>query len=483
MKCWALVLTTFVLAADSGRESAPSDSAPVLHVRISRRDPRYFELADGSPYVPIGLNLASLSASSTEEGLAHMDHWLAQLAANGGNFARVWLSSPFWDVEHQHCGQYDPSRAERIDSLLELGRKHLVRLKLTLEHFREIDPEGEYARRRSWATKPLHHTSRGGTAQSISDWFNGEASRRQFCRKLSWYQERFGDDPIVFGWELWNEINAVRGGDYMEWTRHMLPELHRRFPRNLCMQSLGSFDREESRKVNGLMALMEGNDVAQVHRYLDLGAQLPVCHGPVDVLAADAVRTLAAEQPGKPILLAESGAVEPGHTGPFRLYAKDKEGIILHDVIFAPFFAGAAGTGHCWHWDVYVDRNNLWWHFGRFARLVEGLDPADERFEPLAVDHARLRVYVLKGRKTSLVWARDSQNTWQTELGDDKPPEPIDGAKLDLRVLGDTSKAVVRSYDPWADRWQHVSLRNGCAELPKFRRSIALRIEPPAETR
>ena len=42
-------------------------------------------------------------------------------------------------------------------------------------------------------------------------------------------------------------------------------------------------------------------------------------------------------------------------------------GIILHDVLFAPFFAGAAGPGHCWHWNVYVDRNNLWHHFARFA--------------------------------------------------------------------------------------------------------------------
>ena len=36
-------------------------------------------------------------------------------------------------------------------------------------------------------------------------------------------------------------------------------------------------------------ATIDGNDVQQVHRYLDLGAQLTVCHGPVDVLAADAV--------------------------------------------------------------------------------------------------------------------------------------------------------------------------------------------------
>jgi hypothetical protein len=39
------------------------------------------------------------------------------------------------------------------------------------------------------------------------------------------------------------------------------------------------------------------------------------------------------------LLLAQSGAVEPSHSGPSKLYAKDKDGIILHDILFTPFFA------------------------------------------------------------------------------------------------------------------------------------------------
>jgi hypothetical protein len=39
---------------------------------------------------------------------------------------------------------------------------------------------------------------------------------------------------------------------------------------------------------------LPGNDVAQVHRYLDPGAKLDICHAPVDVFAADAVRELQA---------------------------------------------------------------------------------------------------------------------------------------------------------------------------------------------
>lgn len=67
-------------------------------------------------------------------------------------------------------------------------------------------------------------------------------------------------------------MNAVVGdGDYMAWTSAMLPELHRLFPHQLCMQSLGSYDSEGVRGTYRKLALMPGNDVAQVHRYLDLG--------------------------------------------------------------------------------------------------------------------------------------------------------------------------------------------------------------------
>lgn len=447
-------------------------------VRVSPRDPRYLELTDGQPFIPIGLNIAATGdRADAAEGLQEMERWMKRLAANRGNFVRVWLSSPFWDVEHETCGVYDQRKARRIDALLELARRYRIRLKLTFEHFREIDPNSEYAKHRAWSTKPLHHVSRGGTANSIADWFDGPRSRRQFKKKLAWYANRYGNDPAVFGWELWNEVNAVRGGDYLAWTEAMLPELRSRFPKHLVMQSLGSYDHARRRDVYRQMCTMSGNDLAQVHRYLDLGANMEVCHGPVDVLAADAVRELLRFRPGRPILLAESGAVEPGHTGPFKLYRQDHAGIILHDVIFAPFFTGAAGTGQSWHWQQYVDANKLWWHFRRFAEAVEGIDPPAEDFQPRMIDHPRLRVYVLRGKKTSLVWCRDRKNTWREELAERIAPETITGATLKLGSVAADGDRMIRIYDPWQDQWTTQAGSLDRVRLPAFTRSIVLRIE------
>jgi len=458
--------------------TAQAEDALQAFVHVSQRDPRYFELSSGEPYIPIGLNLIHPSGVGTpEQQMAQMEEWMRKLSENGGNYIRVWLSASFWDIEHERSGVYDEAKAKRIDTLLALAGKYDIRIKMTIEHFRYFESD-----RGRWAAKPLHHVSKGGPAENIADFFDGEKSRAQFKRKLAWYANRYGDQSVVYGWELWNEINAVRGGDYMAWTEVMLAELHRVFPRNLAMQSLGSFDRARARALYHRLSTMDGNDVAQVHRYLDLGASLAVCGGPVDVLAADAVEELRALDPGRPIILAESGAVEPNHTGPFKLYTKDKAGIILHDVLFSPFFAGAAGAGQIWHWHRYVDKNDLWWQFGRFAETVKHLDPPAEGFEPLKLKHPRLRVYVLKGRRTILAWCRDSKNTWRTELAEGKVPETIRGISVDFgEVLGSLESAHARTYDPWKNRWSEVNIKDTAIALPAFMRSIVIRINRIAD--
>jgi len=457
----AVLCCAAALAAEAGEP--PQD-----FVRVSPRDRRYLELSDGTPYIPIGLNAIAPRGGN----LSSMEDWFRNLSANRGNFVRIWLSNPYFDIEHARSGEYDGQKARRIDELLALARRHGIRLKLCLEHFRALE-SGQ-----SWATKPIHHVSNGGPARTMAEFFESPTSREQFKRKLACYANRYGDDPIVFGWELWNEVNAVQGNvNVLDWSAVMLAELHRLFPRNLALQNLGSFDTPRVNELYRAHSLLAGNDLAQVHRYLDLGARIEACRGPVDLLAIDAVRTIQSYDPAKPILLAESGAVEPGHTGPFKLYEKDKEGIILHDVLFAPFFAGACGPGHIWHWDVYVARNTLWHHFDRFAQVVDRLDPPAEAFQSVQIPHQRLRVLALRGKNTTLLWCRDMQNNWMTELRDGQAPATIQDMPIQLPDGWEASAAKARFFNPWTNRWTEGPVAAGRITPPPFSRSMVVRID------
>src|SRR5690349_21770748 len=125
-----LVAAAFPALAD------PADA----YVRVSPRDRRYLELTDGTPYIPIGLNMIAPPYTRTGEEavLAGLDAWLTKLSSNGGNYIRGWLSSPVGAVEHEKSGVYDETRAKRIDQLLAMCRRHGIRVKLTMEHFRSI---------------------------------------------------------------------------------------------------------------------------------------------------------------------------------------------------------------------------------------------------------------------------------------------------------------------------------------------------------
>jgi hypothetical protein len=445
----------------------PKQDETSSFVVVSQRDPRYFELSNGNPYIPIGFNL--VGPPREEE----FDRLFKIMADNRINYCRVWVSHSNWNVEHEKCLQFDPDRAKTIDRFLSLARKNGVRVKMCLEYFRVIRPD-----RNRWSDNLIYHKANGGPYESMHAYLSSDEGRSHFKAKLDWYANRYGDNPAVFAWELWNEMDAVHGSEWLDWTKEMLPELHSRFPRNLAIQSLGSYDWENKRQRYKTLCLLKDNDVAQVHRYLDEGAGWEICHGPVDVLASQAVRELIAFNPGKPIILTETGAVKPRHTGCSELYAKDKDGILLHDMLFAPFFSGAAGTGHIWWWRQALDEPNLWYHFARFAEAVEGIDPPAEHFEPIMISKNRYRIYVLKGRKTVLAWCRDSRNDWKNEFVLGHQPEVLDNLEIDLSsFLTGSNQTQARVFDPWKNDWQDKSIESGRIRLDVFKRSIVIRVE------
>jgi hypothetical protein len=431
---------------------------PAGFVRVSRSDPRCFELSTGEPFIPIGPNICwERFAASESEVFARTERRFRLLAAARGNFTRIWLSHPFYDIGLDGSGLGDPIKVRRVDSLLALARRYGIRLKLCLEHFRTFEdspprfPGSVSMGRPEYRNKPFH---------DVTEFFTGRHGRAMFIQKLDALAARYAGEPCIFGWELWNEINAVKGEGWEQWTLDMLPRLKERFPNHLAMQSLGSFDNDSVRDTYRRFALMPGNEVAQVHRYLDPGAPLDICRGPMDILASEAVFELRAAAVDKPVVLSEVGAVESRHAGPSRLYKSDRLGLLLHDGVFAPFFAGASAPGQFWHWQDYIEPLGLWRHYARFAAAVGNIDPRLENFKSSLLTLPGLRIYFLKGNRTSIAWCRNASS------GPVSPslPMPRNGV------------GRVRLYDPWGDRWQDLQPAPSI-RLPGFLHSAVVRID------
>ena len=463
-------LVVFLVAYAGGVVSA----AP-RPLDVSTVDSRYFVDANGKTFIPVGCNICfprmydAASSGSRAACEEKFFGWLRAFAANGGNFVRLWLGHPFFEIMPERAGEYDPVAEATLKKTVALCEELGIKLKLTLESFRTVHQAGKEGKGMysAFFNRPLY----APYAKNMREFLHSGKCARIYLGKAQRLKELgLGDSPAVACWELWNEINCIGSwrGDVGPWSDRMLEQLRVMFPRQMTVQNLGSFSGPSAYDYYDYLGRIPLNHFMQVHRYLDPGAELDVCRGPMDVLAADAVKELLDRRPDAPAVLAEVGAVKPNHTGPSELYAKDKLGMLLHDEIFAPFFAGSAGCGQPWHWDhQYVDGNNLWWHFARFAMAVKGIDPALEHFRPFHTETRRLRVWGLRGMNTTLLWCRDKANTWESELVRGEVPATISGEKIPFG-------SAFECYLPWENR--HVDVKGG-GTLPDFTRSIVVRLK------
>ena len=445
-------------------------------VRVSKSNSNYLELTNGKLFIPVGINICWPRFVTNEDSVMQkMEHYLSELGKNGGNFTRIWLSAPVFEVERQKAGEYDEKIAQRIDRLISIARKKGIRIKFCFENFRQLTNLPAAFSGSVPFEKPIYDKTRGGSLSSVQDFFTTADGKKLYLKRVEFFAKRYANEPVVFGWELWNEINSVRVEKQLlfNWTNEMLGEVKLRFPNQLVMQSLGSFDSEPATEMYRNYSSMKGNEIAQVHRYLDQGAKLEISKGAMDKLAYDAVKTLKAFDLKKPVLLSEVGAVEAHHAGPSKLYEKDSAGMMFHDYLFAAFFAGAAGPGQSWHWDYYIDKHNLWYHLARFNKSLKGIDPRSEHFEPFTFQEKGITIYGLKGKKTVLLWCRDQSNTWQTELVNAIKPSSISKLSIILPFKIKSKKTIF--YDPWLDVETTLAKENSIL-LPDFKRSCIVRL-------
>jgi hypothetical protein len=394
-------------------------------LRVSRTDSHYFEFDDGRPYFANGLNVCWYGP----HGTADYDQWFGDLAANGGNYARVWMPPWAFGFEWGAPGDYRQDRCAQFDYVLALAQQKGIYLKVCLEFFRTFDARNPYAK------------ANGGPCATVLDVFRDEAAKRMWRNRLRYVAARWGWSANILGWELWNEINCVQGYDakvVQPWEREMAGAMKKLNPQHLTVSSLGSFVEEPELWRSPEM------DWAQIHGYWHPSWHSTEFGKDMAQMVADHVAKI--RDFGKPAFFAEFGLVDQDWGGSPRM-KDDPKGVHLHNGLWAAMMAGAAGTAHLWWWDNYVAPQKLWWQFKPVAAYIAGVPFNTGGFTPIRVDTATpgLRVTGLKGTAMTLLWAQNRAHTWWN-TAEHKPMAPV----TDATVTIDGARG--RSVEVW-DTW------------------------------
>ncbi|MBI2892120.1 MAG: cellulase family glycosylhydrolase [Deltaproteobacteria bacterium] len=322
-----------LLELDVARPQAPG----IVRVRPDRD----LERADGTPFVPIGMNLAWWIS---HDPTVQIERVLGRMAASGMSWARLWLThfgdglTIEWGAEHpsgnfQGLGTYSLAAAARLDRLFDAAARLGMAVQLVLWQHSQLECLSHSA----WADNP-YRAANGGPCASSRDFFTSPEAIRLSDRRLRYLAARYGAYESLFGWEVFNEMDLVvdAGVDLVApWCAE----------RARAIRSVDVHRHPVTTSLSWPASLVPATaftsadyDLAQCHVY---------AHDIVEALGREAVAHAAH---GKPTIVGEMGLGLQGAED-----VLDTAGWHLHDATWAALMLGFCGGAMSWWWDCYVD--------------------------------------------------------------------------------------------------------------------------------
>ena len=346
---------------------APSTSSPPSSfVHVGPNGQHFVNSLDGSTFVPIGVNVAwpDNDVKTLADVPAFYDRWFRELAAAGGNCARLWLGPGLtreWPMlgllkGGEPFGKINEAAAQTIDQVLESAGRHNIKLILVLESFNSLCPE--------WASGDCHwqesvyNDKNGGPLRGAGFlgkagflWFWGNAKiLQQWETYVEYVGRRWGAYASVLAFQLFNEADIADltpAWTVLRWHRQVLAAFRR---------SLGPY--APFRLLSQSWGLALGDPVIDLpHDLLDYSTTHEYTRpmrGEQDL--GKALQQLARYKKrfyGKPTLIDEFGCNDLDQA------MRAPTGDVLHQGAWLPLFAGAAGGAMSWWWESVRDRDLL----------------------------------------------------------------------------------------------------------------------------
>ncbi len=389
---------------------APAE--PLRMIGISPHNPRLLATSDGRPFIPIGANIAwGVGANRID----HLRMHLLQLAINGGNHFRLWCASWSCQIEGQQPDDYRLDQAWMLDRVLSLARRQGLRVTLVLDNHHDL----------------IHHRNApyGDSLEERVETFFANPPPAAYVRRLRYLMARYGADPTIMAWELFNEIDEVIGeqGLALEdgeqrayaWIQGAATAL-RQLDQDKRLIAASLARPRQWPRVLRAPAL----DLIDFHAYVPRFEHLaePDKDG-VGLLTS--LGDLVADDP-RPFRFSETGFHGSNDDNPGN--AIDPQGLLLLHQAWAGFLLGGYGSAMNWWWDVYIDHHDLWPLYRPLADAVARIDWTDPDLRHRQLDNqAPWRTIGWQSPSQALLWPRHQADTWHAHLIEGLPRPQVAG--------------------------------------------------------
>ncbi|MDY0076499.1 MAG: T9SS type A sorting domain-containing protein [Bacteroidales bacterium] len=336
------IFNFFVTAAD------PKGFLQVAEDKRSLRD------AKGRKVSLIGENIPW---TSDFPGYDPMAHYFAKLSENDANFAKLMLTPWGYHLEWSEGGlrNYGPRQQDAfmIDSLFRMANTQDLFLQLAFSIHNELN--FGFAQE-DWSSNP-YNIKNGGFCTSPQEFFSDVDAKAAYKNRMRYILARWGYAKNLAAWEIFSETDnfpfySEKRKLISQWVIEMAEWLQQHDP----------YDH----LVSAGYALPESEPLVWKHPAIDF-TQLHLYNKYAD-LSGDVFRQIKMyiKNYDKPVLVGEFGL---GHISD-SMAILDSGGIALHNALWTSALTGSMGTVVPWYWEEYIDRLDLYAHFGAVARVL-----------------------------------------------------------------------------------------------------------------
>ena len=417
-------------------------------IRVSSKDPRYFEYDNGDFFYVIGQNVAWAS---------NIGRYFEAMSAYGGKVARIWLCPWHLSLERKRePGRFNLNVAQQIDAILDLAEAWDIHIIFVLYYHGSL--------REGWTVSP-YNAANGGPCSKPREFFTNPQAIQLTRRYFRYVAARYGFSTRVFAWEIFNEANYTAYGrfsDVVNWHSEVAGYLRSADPfHHLITTSAGDmFWRAQ------LLELRE-IDFLSPHLYTtDLG------------VGVDRIAELA-RPIRKPIFLGEFAGFPNAADE-----RADRKGVYLHAGLWYTFMTPWAGSGLPWWWDTHIEADNLYHHLRALAEFAKGEDRRGHPFRLVEtkIPTGGLRQADVRGilaPTLAYVWVFDAEQMRNCNA----TPRPVVEREATLKLVG-MAKGWFQAeiWDTWAGKrlsTSRVESRGGRLSIRIARtvRDIAVKVK------